>query len=296
MAPSATQLGKVAIGSADPVDTFLNWADFDPGVSQELRDFNATRGTFYKDGNRVVPVRTRVLPRYSSTPTASELAAVLAWATGGTPTGSNPTTYPFADAAAVRNVFFAPKQGESWFLGGVGVDTMTLTAAVGEGLRCDLELVGRTYDDTRSDFPAGLGPDQTTRPFVLSNLVLVVAGVTRKTREFTFTLRNNIDRERYLNSLTLTDTLKLDQMTTVSIDVPSGDNTGLWKLGAAGVTLVATFTNAGAGVLTLTFTDVRFGPNSPTHPSRAEGFLRLEGESYRTGTGSPATITLTVGA
>lgn len=296
MAPSATQLAKLAIGAADPVDTFLNWADFDPGVSQELLDLNATRGTFDKDGNRVVVNRTIVNPRLSTQPTAQELAALLAWGMGGTPTGSNPTTYPLGDTPALRNVHFAPKQGDTWFLGDVGVDNFTLSAAQGEGLRCDVEGVGKTVDTAHAAFPGGLGPDQTTRPWVLAQLVLVVAGVTRKTREFTFRVSHGIDRNRFLNSLTLTDVLKLDQTVTVGIDVPSGDNTGLWNAGAAGATLVATFTNAGGGILTLTFSDIRFRPNSPMHPGKAEGFLRLEGEAYRVSTGRPCTVTLTVGA
>lgn len=292
MAPSATQLAKLAVGNADPVTQFLNFREFSPGVRRELLDLNATRGTFDKDGNRVVVNRDHVEPRLSTEPTAAEAAVLLEWGMGGTPTGVGTVTYPLGDVLLQKYVFFSPKQGDTWFLSGVACDVFTVSAAVGEGLRFDLDLIGKTWDDTRSDFPAGLVLDQTTRPWVLSNLVLTVGGVVRKCRSFSFQVNHHIDRERYLNSLTLTDTLKLDQDVILSIEVPSGDNPGLWKLGVSTLTLSAVFTSAGGGVLSLTVPDVRFEPTSPEHPGRAEGFLRLSGQCYRVAAGRPVTLTL----
>jgi hypothetical protein len=296
VAPSPTALAKLAVGPADPVTQFLNYAEFSPGVRTGLLDLNATRGTFDRDGNRVVVAREPVTPRFSSQPTAAEAAVLAEWGMGGTPTGAGTVTYPLGDNPVQKFVFFNPKAGETWFLSGVACDVLTVSAAVGEGLRFDLDLVGKTWDDTRADFPAGVVLDQTTRPWVLSSLVLTVGGVVRKTRGFTFQVNHHIDRERFLNSVSLTDIVKLDQEVTLSIDVPSGDNPGLWKLGVSTLALLAVFTNAGGGVLNMSIPDVRFEPNSPEHPLRGEGFLRLSGQCYRVGAGRPVTLTVTPGA
>jgi hypothetical protein len=154
-----------------------------------------------------------------------------------------------------------------------------------------MELIGKTADATRNDIPA-LTIDQTTRPFTMSRLTLLVAGVERKARSFSFSVAHNIDRSRFLNSATLTDLVKMDQSVRCACEVPSGENAGLWNAGQAGVTLLATFTNGSGGTLVLSLADLRFGPRSPEHASRGEGYFTVEGEAYRVGTGRPCTVTL----
>lgn len=291
--PAITPLARLGIGSADPVDKALNFSVFQPGVLQELRDTNGMRGTFDKDGNRLVPSRKIVAPTYSGEPTAAELLFLLEWAMYGTPTGTTTKTFPLANTPAERYVHFAPNNGETWFLNGVAVDSCTLQAAQGEPLTMNLELIGKDYSTAHAAIPA-LTYDQTTRPFMLNGCVLQVGGVAKPIRGFTWRIMHNIDRGRFLNSLTLTDLLQSSRQITCAVEIPSGDASGLWDDGmpAAGVTLVATFTNAGGGVLVLSFPALRFPAKSPDF-SAVEGFQTLDGEGYRVGSGSPVTVTLT---
>src|SRR5436190_13786030 len=166
MAGAPTALAKLGIGSADPVDTAMNFASFDIGVTRELRDTNGTRGTFFPDGNRILENRRRVEPKFASEPTAPELAYLLEWIMSGTPTGSTTKTYPWSDTAAVRFLHFHPTAGEEWFLSGCAVDTATLRASSGEPLTVELDIVGQTHDATRTNFPA-LTYDLTLQPFIL---------------------------------------------------------------------------------------------------------------------------------
>ena len=111
MAGSATALAKLALGASDPVDFGINFTSFDPGVKRTIHDANGTRGTFWKDANRMSTDRTIVAPRLSSEPTAPELAKILEWAMGGTPTGSTTKTYVWSDTPLARNLHFKPIAG-----------------------------------------------------------------------------------------------------------------------------------------------------------------------------------------
>ena len=294
MAGAPTALTKLALGTTDPVDTGISFKDFDPGVTREIRDTTGTRGSFFSDGIRQVENKQNVEPRLSCEPSTTELVYLMAWIMSGTPTGTTTKTFPWSDTASVRNIHFKPTAGEEWFLGSVGVDNATFRASSGEPLSLDLDLLGRTFDATRTDFPV-IAYDTTTQPWIMSNLVLVVGGVTRACREFSFTVRNGLDRTRHLNSLTLTAVQKLAGGFMVSIEVPSGDNGAqFWAAGVTVEALTATFTNpTTSAVFTITIADVRLVPKSPNFGQGAEGFLRLEGQAVRVGTNPPVTITIT---
>lgn len=297
MAGSPTALAKLGIGAADPVTSALNFSSFDVGVTRELIDTNGTRGKFWKDDTRTIENRKRVGPRLSTEPTAPELALLLEWIMGGTPTGSGTKTYPWSNTPAARFVHFKPVVGEEWFLSGVGVATGTLQAAVGGALSVDLDLVGQTYDATRTDFPS-LTYDTTLQPFILSHLVLVVGGVTRATRSFGFSVNGGIDRERFLNSMTLTALLRNDGSLSMSFEVPSGDNASqFWTSGIAGASAVATFTNPStSAVLTITAPKLKWDAVAPNFAPASEGFIMIQGTPHSTAGGEPVTVTLNPGA
>jgi hypothetical protein len=296
MAGSVTALARLGIGTSDPVDTALQFRDFDPGVRRELRDTNSTRGTFFKDGNRIRENRRVVAPRFSSEPTAPEWAVLLPWIMSGTPTGAGTLTFPWADTVASRNLHFKPIAGEEWFLGSVGINTATLRAASGEPLSVDLDMLGITHNDAHATLPA-LSYDQTLQPYILSDLSLTVGGIARKCREFSLVVNCGLDAGRYLNSLELTALQKLSASFVLTVDVPSGDNAALWKLGVSATAFVATFTNPQtSAVLTISAADVRFPGISPAHPFQGEGFLRIQAEACRVGAGQPLTITQNPGA
>lgn len=296
MGAAQTALAKLALGTADPVDTGIAFRDFDPGVSKEIRDTTGTRGSFFSDANRNIPTRVGCEPRLSCEPSVTELVYLMPWILGGAPTGTTTKTFPFSNTAALRNIHFKPNAGEEWFLSDVGVDTATFRASTGEPLELDLDCLGRVPDATRTDFPGGITYDLTTQPWIMSHLALTVGGVSRTCREFTWTVKNGLDRTRFLNSLTLTAVNKVspDGVYMFGIEVPSGDNgSQFWAAGVAGASLVATFTNYSNSVLTITAANVNFQPRSPNFPQGGEAFLRLEGKATRTSTSDPVTVTIT---
>src|SRR4051794_24723641 len=93
------RLGIGASGTEDPVTRRLDFIDFSPGVEDELRDLNGTRGKYTKDDARVRKNLTRVQPTLRCQPTAVELSYLLPWVLDGTPSG---TTYPLGDTTALR--------------------------------------------------------------------------------------------------------------------------------------------------------------------------------------------------
>ena len=294
MAGSPTQLAKLAFGIVDPVTMVVNFWDFDPGVAVEMQSTAGTTGQYDKPDELMVENFVRVRPRLSAQPTAVELAFYLAWGMWGTPSGSGTVSYPIGDTPAERTMHWKPKLGEQIFSPSVVCNRFTLRASVGEPLSAELELIGKTYDDARTDFPAGLDFDRTTRPFTLNRLALVCDGVTTNTREFALSVFHAVDEERFLNSLTLTDYVKDDQVLTLALDVPTA--AGLWKKArTAGFSVVGTFTNGFGGTLTITMGKFRAAVVGPTHPAKGEGFQRWEGELYQTSTNRPLTTTLVTG-
>lgn len=293
MAGSPTVLAKLGYGPADPVTIPIRYSDFVPGYRKELKDVNATRGTYQKDGNLVVPVKEIVLPTLRCSPTRIELQSLLKWIMWGNPTGTTTVTYPFADDPLLYKLHWAPKAGEQFFFSGCAVDSATLASASGEELTLALEIVGQTTDDTKSSFPA-LSLDVVTQPFVQAGLILTVDGSSRLTQDLTVTIKRMINRDRFFNSMTLTDLISGDLSVTVAIHVPTAGNTGLYKTGIDGATILATYTNGFGDIFTMSFSDVRLVPVSPESAQGGEGMLRLEGEAYRSGgTGSNITVTVT---
>lgn len=295
MASSQTKLGKLGVGTADPVDTLMRFIEFDPGVRREQANAKGTAGTFYTDVNLNREVRRTVYPSLSAEPTSLELAFLLAWSMG--PAAAN--VYSPQVAVEARNLHWKPIAGEEIFLAGCGVDNMTLSANSGEILAVNLDIVGITHDDTRSNFPA-VTPDVTSQPFVLSDLTATggafsFAGSTRQPNGVRISVQNFIDRTRHLNSLELTRVQKMDQMFTVAFEVPSGDNSGLWSAGMSSVTLNAEFKNINTGAeLIVSCPCIRFPAQTPRHVPGGEGMVSIEGMCYRTGgAGHPIQFTLT---
>src|SRR5262245_31400927 len=205
MSAAITTLGKAIVADDTGFSTNprrIDFTDFDPGVSLELRDMNGTRGKYDKDAARVRHNRTHVEPRFRTEPTTLELATLLAWGLGGTPTGSPTVTYPLGDSVPTRSVRFDPNQGKKWQMDTVGVCAITLRCSSGEPLTADLDLVGLTYSNPATAFPAG-SLDVSTQPLLLSDCVLTWNGSTRQFRDVGLSVRNNIDRGRFLNSVTL---------------------------------------------------------------------------------------------
>jgi hypothetical protein len=127
-------------------------------------------------------------------------------------------------------------------------------------------------------------------------LALSIAATTYNCRDFSCTVRNFLDRERFFNSQTLTAVSAMDREITVSATLPYGDASAVYTSGmaAGGVAAVATFTNADSDVLTLTFVKVAAPSLSPMiEGPRSEVMLRWSGTAFKSSTTEPLVTVIT---
>jgi hypothetical protein len=299
--PAISTLGQLVIAQNSAFTTNpirIDFVDFDVGVTLELKDMNATRGKLDSDDARVRQNRNTNISRLRCQPTPIELAYILQWALGGTPTGSGTLTYPLANVPPAYYIWYLPNQGTQWQLQNSAVDVMTIRGSSGEPLEVELEIVSQTYSNPSSGFPS-LSLDISTQPFLFSDSAsgITVAGTSSmQLRDFSMTFQNGIDRGRFLNSLTLTALQKIIRKLIWSIDQPAGNYDSDWNAALAagtGITAVFTQPSPATAVLSLTSPAVRLVPRSPTIPFQAETFLRLEGQAYNDASNDPiVTVTL----
>ncbi len=256
---------------------------------EEFRDTNGLRGTRSRSQERVRGGLRRIHGPISFIPTTNELALLLPWILGGTPSGSPLVTYPLADALSSRYVTVDRSSistfGKVFTYTGCVVSKATFHASQGEPLSVDLDLVG--IDETPANagtFPV-LSLDIATQPMMFYDLALVVNSVTYQCHDFQLVVDNTVETERFFNSQTLTANYAKDRHITLHHELPYGDATAAYNLGVAGVAATATFTEPNAtSVLTFTMSNVKYPRHSPRHNGREEIMLPMEGTAYKNST------------
>lgn len=279
------RLGLSALGDTS-VTARLDFQSETLAVAEEFKDTTGLRGTRSRVIERVRAGIRRVRGGLVLQPTALEMANLLEWCLGGTPSG---TSYPLGDTLAGRSVQIDRVAAVHTY-SGVYVNQATLRASQGEPLTMELDLIG-TDEVTSISFTPTVSIDTTTEPFMFHDAVLSIAGSTYNAREVAITVNNAIDGERFFNSQTLTQALPQDRQITVNYLVPYGDATALYNTGDAGVASTVTFTN-GAVSLALAFVKVAFPRRSPTVPGRSEVMHQLAGTAYRSSTTLEVVTTL----
>lgn len=295
MPASIGTFGKFGIGAASPVTQRLQYANESLLREDEVIDGNGIRGTRSSDIEMVSDSIIRVRGPVNLIPTAVELAAVLEWIMGGTPTGTPTVTYPLADTIPTKFVTI-DRKAKVFTYTGVGVKKATFRAAKGTNLTLQLDLVGMTASAPANagTFP-NLTLDKTTKPWVFHQLILDVDGTANVScASFELSVDNMIDEERFFNSQTLTAVNALDRVVMFSTAVPYGDYTALhaaMNAGSGGLSATAVFTCNGQ-VLTFSLPAVAIPWKDPETPGRVELMLPLAGRAYRSGTTDELSITL----
>jgi hypothetical protein len=287
MAAAQSMLGKLGIGTADPVDFALDFRQESLMCREEFLDGNGLRGTFQHDVSRVRRSIRRVGGQISLQPNAEELEKVLPWILGGTPSG---TTYPLSDTSSTRYITI-DRVAKVFTYDGCKVDTAQFRASRGQLLGLDLDVIG--IDETVGNagtFPS-LSIDTASGPFVFSDLALTHAGDTYTPQDFNMSIRWKIDRDRFFNSNTLVSVVPTDLEIMVETRLPYGDATAVYNSGPGGVAIVATFTN---GTVSLSFSLVKvcFPRQSPVLPNRSEVMVPLRGFAYKSGATAKLVTTL----
>jgi hypothetical protein len=265
---------KFGVGSANPVTVAMDIQSEGLVLVEEFADLNGLRGTRSRHKNRRRVARQHVGGPVVIYPTPVELVFWLQYIMGGTPSAG---VYGLAEALPT---FYATSDRiqKVFTYAGCAVDRATLSARSGEALMLTLDVVGQTEAvGNAGTFPA-LTIDETTQPFIFSDLALVINGQTYLCRELSLTVDNAIDKDRFLNSLTLSSVQATDRHITLATNLPYGDASAAYGAGAAGVAATATFTNGGTSLL-LSMPALQWGKASPVAGGRQEIFLPINAQA-----------------
>lgn len=234
-------------------------------------------------------------------PTPNELALILPWALGGTPAGSPTVTYPVAEILSSRyvvcdrsNALWGGSAGQVFTYTSAVVDKLRITGRQAEALRFTLDVVG--VDESiasAGSFPT-LSIDTATTEFMFSDLVFSVNNVTYNVEEIDLTIDNQIDKERFWNSLTATALIATDRRVTLNYSLGHGDASAAYNLGPSGTQVVLTFTNGGA-VLTITLPALAAPRDSPHSRGRGEILQPFRGVALATNSSKEIVVSLNPG-
>ena len=267
--PKLARLGVSALGTDTPINSWLSFTSFDPGVSAELLELGdgMNTGTLSALESQARLNRRIVAPRFEGTPTAAEWRVLLPWildgAESGAGTSGSPYAYPLANTLSKRYGAWDDTQ-VYYDLYELAVDTATISASQGDpAVRCSLDLVGTDWDNVGS-FPGGLVPP-TDAPFIFtdSSAAVLVNGVARKVSSVSITIAKDVARDRFFNSTTIACAVSQDRKVSVSFTYPHGLHSDLWSLADASSVAVSVAFTFGTKVLTLTMPRVRHTPEAP---------------------------------
>jgi hypothetical protein len=280
----ASQLG---IDSTNPITKRFDFQSESLVCDENFADLNGMRGTRSRDISRVRQGNRRVHGPLHFFPTTQELAYLLPWCFGAAASG---TTYALADSLPTRFVN-VDRVNNRFTYNGCVVDKVTFHGSEGNGLAVNIDVIGIDETPSATAFPT-IALDTTTPPLMFTDLVLVFNSITYNCKEFTLEVNNDIDKDRFFNSQTLTSGFPRDRHVTITHPLPYGDASASYNPGVAGVAVTCTFT-AGAHILTFSLANVAYPRKSPSVAGRQEILLPMVGQALK-GSGTLELVTTLV--
>jgi hypothetical protein len=279
---------KMGIGDAAPTTVALDFRNESLSLNETWLDMIGMRGTRAHQATRVRPTYAVVGGQVSLTPTPVEMAGILKYCLGGTPSG---TSYPFAETLPAFVIEVQRSLNKMFTYTGLRVNRAVFQSRPQSALELNLDLFGTAETSgAASGFPA-LTLDGTTLPFIHSDLALVVNGTTIDVFNLSITIDNAV-QGRIVNALSPTVVFSTDRQITWSLDLPYGDAEAMYGLAQTGVACTATWTN-GTVSLILSSPKVQFPKRSPNVQSREETHITLEGNArYNSAAGDELVCTL----
>lgn len=288
MAVSPGVLAQLGIDSSDPVTKMYDFVDERLVNNEEIIDGNGVCGTRSRHKERIRSGLQRIGGTIDMQPTALEWAALLPWILGANASGN---TFALAESLQTRYVTI-DRVTKVFTYAGCAINSATFSAMQGEPLKLSLDVVGQTETIGNAGTFPSLSVDLTTGPFILSDLVLVVGGVTVTPKTMEVTVNNFIDKDRFFNANTLAGIVANDRVTTLRTSIPYESGfAAVYNAGASGAALTATFTN-GATSMLFTMPALVFPRRSPNVPGRREVMLAIEGAAYMSSTTKELVLTL----
>ncbi|MEQ8852854.1 phage tail tube protein [Gimesia sp.] len=174
---------------------------------------------------------------------------------------------------------------------GCRIARATFTGSSGQMVFIELDIEAETETEGNAGtFPTLATP--TESPYRFEDGVLTLQSDTREFSEFSLTIENQLDTERFENNLTRVDLPLLDRVITLSTNHPwSTENLDLIKqdLTGAGGSLVFTNTEITSNILTFTFGTIQYPSKTPGTTKVQVTRLPLEGMVRKAGS-SPSLI------
>lgn len=176
---------------------------------------------------------------------------------------------------------------------GCRVSRATFSGSSGQMVFLDLDIEAET--ETEGDagtFPVLATPTET--PYRMEDGVLTLQSSTREFNEFSLVIENQLDTERFENSLTRIDIPLLDRVITLGTNHPwSTANLDLIKqdLAGAGGSLVFTNTELTSNILTFTFGTIQYPTKTPGTTKAQVTRLPLEGMVRKVGSTASLVVT-----
>ena len=293
---SATQLGIDATSTIGAGKRY-NFDECTIGLHESLEDMNGLRGTLERSVEATRPGIQRVGGKITMRPTALELSQLLPWILG---TVVSSTTYALSNVVIPKyvkvardNALYGGTAGKVFGYAGCAVDKAVFRAVQGGiPLSLDMDVIGTTETvGNEGTFDAALTIDVTTKPWLFTDLALTVNSVALNPKDFELSIDWKIDKERFLNSLTLLAALKTDCDIQLKCHVPFAGAEAVYNAGSGGVSATAVFTN-GVDVLTFTMAALTFMREGQQNAGRNETMLPISGKALHSGTTSGLVTTL----
>jgi Phage tail tube protein len=283
---------KLAIEASHLIPSALTTrVEFQPGstlgLKEDFLDANGLRGTLSRDISRVMIERRAVGGKLIFAPNTAELRNFLPWMLWGAEGGGGPYTYALSDTPIPKWATVDRVTDRAEYTNLVPTK-WKLHAVKGKALTIEMDLIGMDEAKSSTAFLVTLFPDGATGPFVLSNLVLDIAGNPYYLPEFDLNADFAIDLERFYNSPTLTAVNPTDRKISMDLETPYAAAAALYGLvGTSGTAtvlstaaaVVATFTN-GVNILTLTMANCAWPRESPLAKDRGEIMLPIHLNAY----------------
>lgn len=224
-------------------------------------------------------------------PTYTVLSAILKYIMGGTPTGSAPVNYPFAETVPD---FFATsdRKAKVFTYAGCKINKAVFSFAQGQALKLILSVVAKTETVGNSGtFPALTIADDP--PMMWSGAIYTFGGTARSVKDSQITIDNGLVTDRFNNSQTATQFPEGDSKINVACTLPfTADETDLYNVAiadAADGTITAT---DGTNTLTFSFKKLDWPAETPVVAGRGEIPTKGNWTARKSGTDDALVITL----
>lgn len=296
MPASIGTYGKLAIGAANPTDIRLRYKDEDLVETLELVDGNAINGVLDRNIELMRDGAKRVRGPINMIPNAYEFQQLLVWILGGTPSGSGTVTYPLTQTNNLPEKFVSiDRVAKVFTYTGVKVNRAVFRATQNGPLELSLDLIAKSGAEADAGTFPSLTLNIANGPFLFRDLAMSVAGTTVKAKEFTLTVDNMLNADRFFNQQTLESIDQEDRRITFETSLPYGDYHALRSgFTSAGTAVVATFTNGGAA-MSFSLVKVAIPYTDPGTPGKTELMLPVSGDACSSGTTAAMVTTLNIG-